>query len=172
MKDQWDYVLNVLEELGNKLFLNHPHNTGISFLLQLLLPNMISIVRQTNESIVGIDSEDFFLDSPTWNAPSSSRCTCYESRRRYVTCFDTSQSEREIFLVEHQSNSFFGWERFPVKNQQVLHPCTLSICEPENFDVLDCPKELLSWFHWNTTSDCLYLSWWDSCSSHMFATAP
>ena len=40
------------------MFLNHQYSTGISFLL-LLLPNMISNVRQTNESIVGIGSEDF-----------------------------------------------------------------------------------------------------------------
>ena len=50
MKDQKNCVLNVLEALGNKqLLLSHQYNTGISFLLLLLLPNMLSIDRQTNE---------------------------------------------------------------------------------------------------------------------------
>ena len=54
MKDQCGYVLNVLEELGNKqLFLKHQCNTDISFLLLLLLPSMLSIYRQTNEEFVG-----------------------------------------------------------------------------------------------------------------------
>ena len=53
MKDQQDCVLNILEELGNKqLLLNHQYSTGTSFLLLLLLPNMLSIDRQTNEEIV------------------------------------------------------------------------------------------------------------------------
>ena len=48
------------EELGDKqLLLNHQCSTEIFFLLLLLLPNMLSIDRQTNEKIVGIDSEDF-----------------------------------------------------------------------------------------------------------------
>ena len=32
-----------------------------------------------------------------WTAPSSSRCTCCEWRRRYITFFDTSYSVREYF---------------------------------------------------------------------------
>ena len=59
MKDQWDYVLSVLEELGGKqLFLKYQSSTDISFLLLLLLPSMLSIDCQTNEEFVGIDSED------------------------------------------------------------------------------------------------------------------
>ena len=54
MKDQYDCVLNVLEELGNKqLLLNHRHSTGIFFFLLLLLSIMLSIDRQANEQIVG-----------------------------------------------------------------------------------------------------------------------
>ena len=34
-----------------------------------------------------------------WTAPSSSRCTCYEWRRRYVTFIDSSLSEKEYFPV-------------------------------------------------------------------------
>ena len=50
LQDQWDCVLNDLEELGGKqLFLNHQCSTAISFLLLLLLPSMLSIDRQTNE---------------------------------------------------------------------------------------------------------------------------
>ena len=64
MKDQLDCVLNVLQELGNKqLFLNHQYNTGIFFLLLLLLPCILSIEHQTSEQIVGIDSEDLLLFS-------------------------------------------------------------------------------------------------------------
>ena len=39
----------------------------------------------------------FSLVLQKWTAPSSSRCTCCERRRRYVTFFDTSWSEKEYF---------------------------------------------------------------------------
>ena len=32
-----------------------------------------------------------------WTAPSSSRCTCWECRRRWITFFETSYAERECF---------------------------------------------------------------------------
>ena len=48
-----------------------------------------------------IDFENWFrrfsLILQNWTAPSSSRCTCCEWRRRYVTFFDTSKSEKEYF---------------------------------------------------------------------------
>ena len=39
----------------------------------------------------------FSLILQKWTAPSSSRWTCCEWRRRYITFFDTSQSEKECF---------------------------------------------------------------------------
>ena len=59
MKDQWDYVLSVLEELGDKqLFLKHQCSTDISFLLLLLLPSMLSNDHPTKKEFVEIDFED------------------------------------------------------------------------------------------------------------------
>ena len=58
MKDQWDCVLNVLEELGDEeLFLKYQCSTDIFFFL-LLLPSMLPIDRQTNIERVEIDSEE------------------------------------------------------------------------------------------------------------------
>ena len=63
MKDQSDYVLSLLEELGDKqLCLKHQCSTDISFLL-LLLPSIISNDRPTNVVLVEIDSEDNSLFS-------------------------------------------------------------------------------------------------------------
>ena len=42
----------------SQLFLKNLHSTGISFLLLLLLPNMLCIDRQTNKEFVEIDSEE------------------------------------------------------------------------------------------------------------------
>ena len=122
MKDQQDCVLNVLEELGDKqLFLNHQCSTGIFFLFLLLLPSMLSIDRQTNEEFVRTDSEDFILILQKWTAPSSSRCTWWEWRRRWITFFETSYAEREnVSVVQYQSKSFCLSERFQMKSQQVL----------------------------------------------------
>ena len=50
-----------------------------------------------NEETVGIDSEENSLVLQKWTAPSSSRCTCCEWRRRWITFFETSCSEREYF---------------------------------------------------------------------------
>ena len=50
----------VPEALGSKqLFLNHQYSTGIFFYFLLLLPSILFTYRQTNEDIVGTDSEDF-----------------------------------------------------------------------------------------------------------------
>ena len=59
MKDQGDYVLNVLEELGDKqLFLKYQCSTDISFLLLLLLPSMLSNDHPTKKGLVDIDSDE------------------------------------------------------------------------------------------------------------------
>ena len=59
MKDQWDCVLSVLEELGGKqLFLKYQSSTDIFFLILLLLPSMLSNDRPTNVALVEIDFED------------------------------------------------------------------------------------------------------------------
>ena len=58
MKDQYDCVLNDLEELGDKeLFLKNQNNTGI-FSFVLLLPYCSSTFRQTNDEIAQNGSED------------------------------------------------------------------------------------------------------------------
>ena len=81
---------------------------------------MISIVRQTNESIVGIDSEDF---------PSFSR---NEPLRLLLDALVVNDEEdkllssiprirrENISQVQCRSNSFFQCERFLVKSQQVV----------------------------------------------------
>ena len=81
---------------------------------------MISIVRQTNEPIVGIGSEDF---------PSFSR---NEPLRLLIDALVVNDEEDKltssiprirrdnISLVQYRSNSFFQWERFLVKSQHVL----------------------------------------------------
>ena len=91
------------------MLLNHQYSTGISFLV-LLLPDMLSIDRQTNVQIVGIDSEDF---------PSFSR---NEPLRLLLDALVVNDEEAEslsskprtqrenVSLVQYQSNSFFPWE--------------------------------------------------------------
>ena len=66
----------------------------ISFLLLLLLPNMLSIDCEINKEFLKIDSENFILQK--WTAPSSSRCTCWEWRRRWITFIKTSYASRVI----------------------------------------------------------------------------
>ena len=63
MKDQWDCVLNDLEELGNtQLFLNL-HNTEIFSCVLLLLPWRSSTFRQTNDDKTQNYLEDDLLFS-------------------------------------------------------------------------------------------------------------
>ena len=81
---------------------------------------MLSIDRQTTEYIVGMDSEDF---------PSFSR---NEPLRLLLAALAVNDEEDELLssvprirrenisLVQYRSNSFFPWERFLVKSQQVL----------------------------------------------------
>ena len=60
IKDQWDCVLHVPEELGNtQLFLKNQYSTGIFSYFLLLLPSILSTYCQTNEESVGTDSEYF-----------------------------------------------------------------------------------------------------------------
>ena len=121
MKDQQDCVLNLPEELGKKqLFLKHQYSTGIFFYFLLLLPNMLSTDRQTNEEIVGIDSEDFpsfsrnellhlLLDALVVNDEEDLLHSSIRHNRR-----------KNISLVQCQSNSFSQWELFMEKSRQVL----------------------------------------------------
>ena len=81
---------------------------------------MISIVRQTNESIVGIDSEDFpsfsrneplllLLDALVVNDEENMLLSSIPRIRR-----------ENISLVQYRSNSFSQWGLFLVKSRQVL----------------------------------------------------
>ena len=60
MKDQWDHVLNVLEELGDKEFLvlMDPYNIEIFSCFLRLLPLYSSTFHQTNVEIAQDRSED------------------------------------------------------------------------------------------------------------------
>ena len=102
------------------MFLNNQNSTGISFLLLLLLPNMLSIDCQTNEEFVGIDSEDvlsfsrneplrLLLDAPVVNDQEDKLLSSIPRIRR-----------ENISLVQYRFKSFFQWERLLVKSQQVL----------------------------------------------------
>ena len=112
---------DVPEELGNKqLFQMHQCSTGIFFSLLLLLPNMLSIDRQTNEQIVGIDSEDF----PSFSINEPLRLlldalAVNDEEDKLLSSILRTQREN-VSLVQYRSNSFFQWERFLVKSQQVL----------------------------------------------------
>ena len=81
---------------------------------------MISIVRQTNESIAGIDSEDF----PSFSRNESLRLlldalVMNDEEDRLLSSIPRIRREN-ISLVQYRSNSFFQWERFLEKSQQVL----------------------------------------------------
>ena len=105
---------------NEQLFPKHQCNTGISFLLLFLVPNILSIDRQTNEERVGTDSENFLsfsrneplhllLDADVVNDEEETLLSSIPRTRR-----------RNISLIQCQSNSFFQWEQFLVKSQQVL----------------------------------------------------
>ena len=124
MKDQWDYVLNVLEELGDKqLFLKYQCSTDISFLLLLLLSSIISNDRQTSAVRVEIDSEENSLSSRI-ELLRRLLVVLFESvEEDLITFFEISYAEREKnLLVQYQSTFFHSLEWCSV-NHQVLLLC-------------------------------------------------
>ena len=103
-----------------QLFLNRQCSTDISFSLLLLLPNILSIDRQTNEWIVGMDSEDFPLFSRNEQLHLLlDVLTVRDEEDESLSSIPRIRREN-ISLVQHRSNSFFQWERFLVKSQQIL----------------------------------------------------
>ena len=70
---------------------------NLLFTLLLLMPNMISIIRQTNGSIVGSDSEDF----PSFSRNEPLRllldALVVNDEKDKITFFETSYSERDFF---------------------------------------------------------------------------
>ena len=92
IQDQWDCVLNDLEELGDKEFLvlMDRYNIEIFSWFLRLLPCCSSTFRQTNVEIAQNGSEDHILIF----APSSSRGRL-PWRWRVLSCFDSEQSEIE-----------------------------------------------------------------------------
>ena len=58
---------------------------------------ILSIDRQTQWRICGNWFWRFSFILQKWTAPSSSRCTCWEWRRRWITFFEISYAERECF---------------------------------------------------------------------------
>ena len=88
MKDQWDCVLNDLEELGGKEFLpENQYNTEIFSCFLFLLPWCTS-TYQTNAENAHNGSEDNLLILQNSIAPSSSRRRL-PWRRRLISFFDT-----------------------------------------------------------------------------------
>ena len=120
MKDQWDYVLNDLEELGDKqLFLKYQCSSDISFLVLLLLPSIISNDRLTNVILVEID-----FDDNSWS------CRIELLRRFLVVLFESveedwllsskSRTQREKNLLVQYQSTFFHSSEWCSVNQQVL----------------------------------------------------
>ena len=122
MKDQYDCVLNVLEELGNKqLFLKHQCSTGIFiFSPPPAAKHAFPSIYQTNEQIVEMDSEDF--PSFSRNEPLHHLLDVLsENDEEDESLSSTHRIRREnVSLVQCQSNSSFQWGLFLVKSQQVL----------------------------------------------------
>ena len=81
---------------------------------------MISIVRQTNESIVGVGSADFpsFSRNEPLRLLLDALVVNDQEERLLSSILHTRK--KNISLVRYRSNSFFHWERFSVKSQQVL----------------------------------------------------
>ena len=104
----------------HKLFQNHQYSTGISFLLLLLLPSMLSIDRQTNEQIVWMDSEDFLSLSRNEPLHLLLDALVVNDEEDMLLSSILHNRRKNISLVQCQSNSFFQWERFLVKSWQVL----------------------------------------------------
>ena len=88
--DQWDCVLNDLEELGGtRLHLTNQYNTGIFFSPPPAAKHAFH--RPSDQWIdCGKWLWRFSFILQKWTAPSSSRCTCWEWRRRWITFFNTS----------------------------------------------------------------------------------
>ena len=108
MKDQWDYVLNVLEELGNReLFLKYQCSTDISFLLLLLLPSMPSNDHQTNTVFVEIIPK-IILNFPELN--SSVVFSLYNVEEDWLLSSKSRTKREKNFLVQYQSTSFYSSE--------------------------------------------------------------
>ena len=97
MKDQWDCVLNDLEELGNtQLFWKNQDSAGIfSYFLLLLLPSFSSTFRQTNDDSTRNVSEDYFFS----RIQSLHHCleVSFQWRRRWINFIDTEQSDSDCF---------------------------------------------------------------------------
>ena len=95
MKDQWDYVLNVLEKLGDKqLFLKYQWSTDISFSILLLLPSKLSHDHPTNKAFAELILKKI-LDLPELNCSIVFSLYVRECRRRLITFFETSYAEKE-----------------------------------------------------------------------------
>ena len=119
MKDQWDCVLYVLEELGNKFFLKYQYSTDISFLFLLLLTNMLSNDHPTNRVFVEIDSEEI-----SW----SSRIELL--RRLLIVLFESveedwslsskSRTQRKKNLLVQYQCTFCHSSEWCLVHQQVL----------------------------------------------------
>ena len=90
MKDQWDYVLNDLEELGGKgfLVLTDQYSIEIFSCCLRLLALYSSTFHQTNAESSQNRSEDNLFNLQNSIAPSSSRGNC-PCRRRVFSLFAT-----------------------------------------------------------------------------------
>ena len=112
MKDQWDCVLNDLEELGDKEFivLMDQYNTE-TFSCVLLLPCCSSTFRQINVEIAQNRSED---------TPSISRIQSlhhllevdHHDEEEYSVVLTLGKQLSINLLAQHQSTFFPRWVKF------------------------------------------------------------
>ena len=109
-----------LKTSEKQLFLQHQYSTGIFFYLHLLLPSILSINRQTHEESVGTDSEDFLYLSRNELLHLLLDALVASDEEDTLLSSILHNRRKNISLVRYRSNSFFQWERFSVKSQQVL----------------------------------------------------
>ena len=104
---------------SKQLFLNHQYSAGISFLLLLLLPSMLSNDCQTNEEFVRLDSENvlqFYRNEPLH--PLLVVLVEYHEEDGLLSSKLRTQKEKN-FLVQYQSTFFHSSEWYSMNNRQV-----------------------------------------------------
>ena len=111
MKDQWDYVLSVLEELGGKkLFLKYQSSTDIFNLVLLLLPSIFSNDHPTNIGSVELTPK-IILDSPELNCSVVFSLYCLRvSKKTDYFLRDLVRRERGFSWFNDQSTFFHSSE--------------------------------------------------------------
>ena len=132
-----------------------------------------------------------FFNSQNWTAPSSSRCTFWECRRRWITFFETSYAERErvipwfkvnpIPFIHRNALVFFGLlpaltvrflKRTPGRTP--FHPCAVlprpaSRTHPHPATPFQCPRSRTATLGEGAAATYLPLRWPDCSLSRLRA---